>query len=86
MYTLEFRIAPLHCQSATRLPERTVSTLLASPQGTAEVVFTRKADAMAAVRRYNGVRLDGQAMQIEVKSGPAVAAAGAGRHLASGLR
>ncbi|KAK3250680.1 hypothetical protein CYMTET_39954 [Cymbomonas tetramitiformis] len=34
--------------------------------GTAEVVYARRADAMNAMKRYNGVRLDGKAMDIEM--------------------
>ncbi|XP_072975080.1 THO complex subunit 4B-like [Typha angustifolia] len=35
-------------------------------KGTAEVVFARRADALAAVKRYNSVQLDGKRMQIEI--------------------
>lgn len=35
-------------------------------KGTAEVVFTRRADAIAAVKRYNNVQLDGKPMKIEI--------------------
>jgi THO complex subunit 4 len=36
------------------------------PNGTAEVVFTRRSDAIAALKRYNNVLLDGKPMKIEV--------------------
>lgn len=35
-------------------------------RGTAEVVFSRRADAVAAVKRYNNVQLDGKLMKIEI--------------------
>jgi RNA recognition motif-containing protein len=35
-------------------------------KGTAEVVFTRRSDAIAALKRYNNVLLDGKSMKIEV--------------------
>lgn len=35
-------------------------------KGTAEIVYTRRADALAAVKRYNTVQLDGKAMKIEI--------------------
>lgn len=35
-------------------------------KGTAEVVFSRQADAVAAVKRYNNVQLDGKPMKIEI--------------------
>ncbi|KAG1339192.1 putative THO complex subunit [Cocos nucifera] len=34
-------------------------------KGTAEVVFSRRGDALAAVKRYNDVLLDGKSMKIE---------------------
>lgn len=36
------------------------------PTGSAEVIFTRRSEALAALKRYNNVRLDGKAMKIEV--------------------
>ncbi|XP_077214401.1 THO complex subunit 4A-like [Tasmannia lanceolata] len=35
-------------------------------KGMAEVVFSRRPDAMAAVKRYNNVQLDGKPMKIEI--------------------
>lgn len=35
-------------------------------QGSAEVVYTRRSDAFAAVKRYNNVLLDGKPMKIEI--------------------
>ncbi|XP_031384538.1 THO complex subunit 4A [Punica granatum] len=35
-------------------------------KGTAEVVFSRRIDAVAAVKRYNNVQLDGKPMKIEI--------------------
>ncbi|KAK1271459.1 hypothetical protein QJS04_geneDACA022349 [Acorus gramineus] len=35
-------------------------------KGTAEVVFSREGDALAAVKRYNNVQLDGKPMKIEI--------------------
>ncbi|XP_078429489.1 THO complex subunit 4C-like [Wolffia australiana] len=34
--------------------------------GSAEVVFVRRSDAVAALKRYNNVQLDGKAMKIEI--------------------
>ncbi|XP_061990546.1 THO complex subunit 4A-like [Rosa rugosa] len=35
-------------------------------KGTADVVFSRRQDAVAAVKRYNNVMLDGKPMKIEI--------------------
>ncbi|XP_052203247.1 THO complex subunit 4A-like [Diospyros lotus] len=35
-------------------------------KGTAEVVFSRRQDALSAVKRYNDVQLDGKPMKIEI--------------------
>ncbi|CAN0926650.1 THO complex subunit 4A [Linum grandiflorum] len=35
-------------------------------EGTAEIVFARREDAIAAVKRYNNVQLDGKPMKIEM--------------------
>ncbi|XP_074564343.1 THO complex subunit 4C-like [Curcuma longa] len=36
------------------------------PSGSAEVAYTRRSDAIAALKRYNNVQLDGKPMKIEV--------------------
>lgn len=35
-------------------------------QGTAEVVFALQTDALAAIKRYNNVQLDGKPLKIEL--------------------
>ncbi|KAI3694596.1 hypothetical protein L1987_77563 [Smallanthus sonchifolius] len=35
-------------------------------KGTAEVVFSRRQDALSAVKRYNNVQLDGKPMKVEI--------------------
>ncbi|KGN65665.1 THO complex subunit 4A isoform X1 [Cucumis sativus] len=35
-------------------------------KGTAEIVFSRQADALAAIKRYNNVQLDGKPMKLEI--------------------
>lgn len=35
-------------------------------KGTAEVVYSRRVDALAAVKKYNNVQLDGKPMKIEI--------------------
>ncbi|CAN8237496.1 unnamed protein product [Cochlearia groenlandica] len=35
-------------------------------KGTAEVAFSRRGDALAAVKRYNNVQLDGKLMKVEI--------------------
>ncbi|KAG8371427.1 hypothetical protein BUALT_Bualt13G0086500 [Buddleja alternifolia] len=46
-------------------------------QGTAEVVFSRRQDAIAAVKKYNNVQLDGKPMKIELV-GTNISTSGAG--------
>lgn len=41
-------------------------------KGTAEVVYSRKVDAIAAVKRYNNVELDGKPMKIEIVANPGI--------------
>lgn len=53
-------------------------------QGTADVVYLRKEDAIAAISRYNNVQLDGKPMKIDlvgtsVITSPGTAAYGFGR-------
>lgn len=35
-------------------------------KGTAEVVFARRSDALAAIKKYNNMKLDGKPLQIEL--------------------
>ncbi|KAG8371432.1 hypothetical protein BUALT_Bualt13G0087000 [Buddleja alternifolia] len=46
-------------------------------KGTAEVVFSRRQDAIAAVKKYNNVQLDGKPMKIELV-GTNISTSGAG--------
>ncbi|KAI9274724.1 hypothetical protein BDA99DRAFT_533340 [Phascolomyces articulosus] len=58
--------------------------------GTAHVKFTRRADAEAAIEKYNNVELDGQAMTIEMaverRGGGGNSGSGGGRFTASNNR
>ncbi|CAH8354168.1 unnamed protein product [Eruca vesicaria subsp. sativa] len=50
-------------------------------KGTAEVVYSRRGDAIAAVKKYNDVQLDGKPMKIEIVGNNLQAAsAPSGRH------
>ncbi|CAN1135283.1 THO complex subunit 4A [Linum perenne] len=53
-------------------------------EGTAEIVFARREDAIAAVKRYNNVQLDGKPMKIEMVA-KNVAAAAAPQQSAEGF-
>jgi len=35
-------------------------------KGTAEIIFARRGDAVAAIKKYNNVQLDGKPMKIEI--------------------
>lgn len=59
-------------------------------EGQAEIIYEREADARRAMERYQGVALDGQAMEIELVPQAAPGAAGGGgggaQTLRSGIR
>ncbi|KAB1211316.1 THO complex subunit 4D [Morella rubra] len=48
-------------ESVLNLPSHYVNAV-----GSAEVVYTRRSDAFAALKRYNNVLLDGKPMRIEI--------------------
>ena len=56
-------------------------------QGTAEVVYAKRADAQQAISRYNNVQLDGKPMKIELigSSAPAQAVSRVGLIPAAGV-
>lgn len=51
----------------------------------AEVIFERREDAIAAVKKYNNLQLDNKPMKIQLIEGPSGGAGGA-RTLSSGIR
>jgi RNA recognition motif-containing protein len=53
----------------------------------AEVIFERREDAIAAVKRYNNLQLDNKPMRIElIEAGGGVGGPGGARTLSSGIR
>ena len=50
------------------------------------MVFERREDAIAAVRKYNNLQLDNKPMKIELIEGGAGRAGGGARTLSSGIR
>lgn len=43
--------------------------------GSATVVFARRSDALAAVKKYNGVELEGKILSVTLSAAPAAASA-----------
>lgn len=61
IYLMVFYLSCMHL-----IPVSLTYAVPLTSQGTAEVVFARRSDAVAAVKKYNNVQLDGKPMKIEI--------------------